>query len=186
MKTKQQTLPSTAFGTSSFYPVVHDLIVLQSCSETDKFLLLYVILKLRLVKGKCIIFVNDVDRCYRVKLFLEQFSIKSCVLNSELPLNSRFVHPLVLKIWKWLNASRYHVVQEFNKGVYDYIIATDESGGKGEEDLAEAEVDGGDAMAGDPTVDGEAATVEEVDDEDAGADADDQGLLFCLSLVSVH
>jgi len=24
--------------------------------------------------------------------------------------------------------SRYHVVQEFNKGVYDYIIATDESG----------------------------------------------------------
>jgi ATP-dependent RNA helicase DDX56/DBP9 len=23
---------------------------------------------------------------------------------------------------------RYHVVQEFNKGVYDYIIATDESG----------------------------------------------------------
>ena len=26
--------------------------------------------------------------------------------------------------------SRYHVVQEFNKGVYDYIIATDESGAK--------------------------------------------------------
>jgi ATP-dependent RNA helicase DDX56/DBP9 len=33
------------------------------------------------------------------------------VLNSELPLNSR-----------------YHTVQEFNKGVYEYIIATDESG----------------------------------------------------------
>lgn len=61
------------------------------CSEVDKFLLTYVILKLRLIKGKCIIFVNDVDRCYRLKLFLEQFSIKSCVLNSELPLNSRFV-----------------------------------------------------------------------------------------------
>ncbi|TFY52873.1 hypothetical protein EVG20_g10365, partial [Dentipellis fragilis] len=81
------------------------------CSEVDKFLLTYVILKLKLIKGKCIMFVNDVDRCYRLKLFLEQFSIKSCVLNSELPLNSR-----------------YHVVQEFNKGVYDYIIATDESG----------------------------------------------------------
>lgn len=25
-------------------------------------------------------------------------------------------------------SKRYHVVQEFNKGVYDYIIATDESG----------------------------------------------------------
>lgn len=59
------------------------------CSEVDKFLLTYVILKLKLVKGKCILFVNDVDRCYRLKLFLEQFSIKSCVLNSELPLNSR-------------------------------------------------------------------------------------------------
>ncbi|KAF9232593.1 P-loop containing nucleoside triphosphate hydrolase protein [Melanogaster broomeanus] len=87
------------------------------CSEVDKFLLTYVILKLHLIKGKCILFVNDVDRCYRLKLFLEQFSIKSCVLNSELPLNSR-----------------YHTVQEFNKGVYDYIIATDESGGKTELD----------------------------------------------------
>jgi ATP-dependent RNA helicase DDX56/DBP9 len=53
--------------------------------------LTYIILKLKLIQGKCIIFVNDVDRCYRVKLFLEQFTIKSCVLNSELPLNSRWV-----------------------------------------------------------------------------------------------
>lgn len=75
------------------------------------------ILKLKLVKGKSIIFVNDVDRCYRLKLFLEQFSIKSCVLNSELPLNSRV-----------------HIVQEFNKGVYDYIIATDEGSGSIEPD----------------------------------------------------
>ncbi|KAG7097547.1 hypothetical protein E1B28_004885 [Marasmius oreades] len=84
------------------------------CSETDKFLLTYVMLKLKLIKGKTILFVNSVERCYRLKLFLEQFSIKSCVLNSELPLNSR-----------------YHTVQEFNKGVYEYIIATDESGGVG-------------------------------------------------------
>jgi ATP-dependent RNA helicase DDX56/DBP9 len=82
----------------------------------DKFLLTYVMLKLKLIKGKCILFVNDVDRCYRLKLFLEQFSIKSCVLNAELPLNSRV-----------------HIVQEFNKGVYDYIIATDESAGKGDD-----------------------------------------------------
>jgi ATP-dependent RNA helicase DDX56/DBP9 len=61
------------------------------CSEVDKFLLTYVILKLKLIKGKCILFVNDVDRSYRLKLFLEQFMIKSCVLNSELPLNSRYV-----------------------------------------------------------------------------------------------
>ncbi|KAL4065991.1 ATP-dependent RNA helicase dbp9 [Scleroderma citrinum] len=94
------------------------------CSEVDKFLLVYVILKLRLIKGKCILFVNDVDRCYRLKLFLEQFSIKSCVLNSELPLNSR-----------------YHTVQEFNKGVYDYIIATDECGGERELDTDDEQDD---------------------------------------------
>lgn len=58
----------------------------------------YIILKLKLIQGKCIIFVNDVDRCYRVKLFLEQFSIKTCVLNSELPLNSRYVRFVSLKI----------------------------------------------------------------------------------------
>lgn len=79
------------------------------CAEDEKFLLTYVIFKLQLVKGKVIIFVGDVDRCYRVKLFLEQFGIKSCVLNSELPINSRL-----------------HVVEEFNKGVYDIIIAADD------------------------------------------------------------
>ncbi|KAJ5327723.1 hypothetical protein N7452_008113 [Penicillium brevicompactum] len=79
------------------------------CAEDEKFLLTYVIFKLQLIKGKVIIFVADVDRCYRVKLFLEQFGLKSCVLNSELPINSRI-----------------HVVEEFNKGVYDIIIAADE------------------------------------------------------------
>lgn len=65
--------------------------------------------KLKLIKGKCIIFVGDIDRCYRLKLFFEQFGIRSCVLNSELPVNSRV-----------------HVVEEFNKNVYDIIIAADE------------------------------------------------------------
>lgn len=72
-------------------------------------MLTYVIFKLKLLKGKCIIFVSDVNRSYRLKLFLEQFGIRSCVLNSELPVNSRI-----------------HVVQEFNKNVYDIIIAADE------------------------------------------------------------
>ncbi|CCG81340.1 ATP-dependent RNA helicase dbp9 [Taphrina deformans PYCC 5710] len=81
-----------------------------NCAEEEKFLLSYVILKLKLIKGKIIIFVNNIDRCYRLKLFLEQFGIKSCVLNSELPINSRG-----------------HIVEEFNKGVYDIIIAADDS-----------------------------------------------------------
>ncbi|KAK5170655.1 ATP-dependent DNA/RNA helicase [Saxophila tyrrhenica] len=78
-------------------------------AEEDKFLLIYAIFKLKLIKGKVIVFVADIDRCYRVKLFLEQFGIRSCVLNSELPVNSRV-----------------HVVEEFNRGVYDIIIAADE------------------------------------------------------------
>jgi ATP-dependent RNA helicase DDX56/DBP9 len=36
-----------------------------------------------------LVFVNQVDRCYELKLFLEQFSIRAAVLNSELPHNSR-------------------------------------------------------------------------------------------------
>ncbi|PFH56999.1 hypothetical protein XA68_15652 [Ophiocordyceps unilateralis] len=87
------------------------------CSEDDKFLLAYVIFKLRLVKGKCIIFVADVDRCYRLKLFLEQFGIRSCILNPELPVNSRL-----------------HVVDEFNRNVYDIIIASDDREVLGNED----------------------------------------------------
>nr|POF06967.1 atp-dependent rna helicase dbp9 [Quercus suber] len=78
-------------------------------AEEDKFLLIYTIFKLQLIKGKVIIFVADIDRCYRVKLFFEQFGIRSCVLNSELPVNSRL-----------------HVVEEFNRGVYDIIVAADE------------------------------------------------------------
>ncbi|OJJ01724.1 hypothetical protein ASPVEDRAFT_130197 [Aspergillus versicolor CBS 583.65] len=100
------------------------------CAEDEKFLLTYVIFKLQLIRGKVIIFVGDIDRSYRLKLFLEQFGIKSCVLNSELPVNSRI-----------------HVVEEFNKGVYDIIIAADEQevlgASKSSRKSKEAEVEDG-------------------------------------------
>lgn len=80
-----------------------------SCAEDEKFLLVYVMFRLNLIRGKCIIFVGDIDRSYRLKLFLEQFGVRSCVLNSELPVNSRI-----------------HVVEEFNKDIYDIIIAADD------------------------------------------------------------
>ncbi|KAK8866093.1 ATP-dependent RNA helicase DBP9 [Kwoniella newhampshirensis] len=91
-------------------------------SERDKFLLIYVLLKLKLIRGKSIIFVNDVERGYRVKLFLEQFGVKCCVVNSELPL-----------------ASRFHVVEEFNRGVYDVVVATDEGAGGDADELLAAD-----------------------------------------------
>ena len=80
------------------------------CGEDEKFLLIYVIFKLRLIRGKTIVFVADIDRSYRLKLYLEQFGIKSCVLNSELPINTRL-----------------HIVREFNKGLYDILIAADDT-----------------------------------------------------------
>lgn len=83
---------------------------IELASQEEKFLLIYVILKLGLLKGKIMVFVNEVDRGYRLKLFLEQFGIKSCVVNAELPL-----------------ASRHHIVEEFNKGVYDLLIASDQA-----------------------------------------------------------
>jgi len=77
--------------------------------EVDKVVLIYALFKLELIRGKTLVFVSSVDRCYKVKLYLEQFSIPCCVLNSELPV-----------------ATRCHTVNQFNKGVYSVIVAADE------------------------------------------------------------
>jgi ATP-dependent RNA helicase DDX56/DBP9 len=71
--------------------------------------LIYALFKLNLVRGKSLIFVNTVDRSYKLKLYLEQFGITSCVLNSELP-----------------QMSRWHTVTQFNLGAYNVIIASDD------------------------------------------------------------
>ena len=54
--------------------------------EEDKFVLIYALFKLKLVHGKTIVFVNNVDRCYKLKLYLEQFSIPVCVLIQNCPM----------------------------------------------------------------------------------------------------
>ncbi|EEY22786.1 ATP-dependent RNA helicase DBP9 [Verticillium alfalfae VaMs.102] len=95
------------------------------CAEDEKFLLIYVIFKLKLIQGKALVFCHDVDRSYKLKLYFEQFGIRSCILNAELPVNSRL-----------------HVVDEFNKGVYDILIASDDNevvGDEGQEDEGEEE-----------------------------------------------
>ena len=61
------------------------------------------------MRGKSLVFVNTVDRSYKLKLYLEQFGINACVLNSELP-----------------QSSRWHTVQQFNMGFYNIIIASDD------------------------------------------------------------
>ncbi|KAK5135555.1 hypothetical protein LTR08_005035 [Meristemomyces frigidus] len=119
-------------------------------SEDDKFLLIYTLLKLQLLKGKIIIFVADVDRCYRVKLFLEQFGIRSCVLNSELPVRSRL-----------------HVVEEFNRGVVEVMVVGDEG------ELVGGGLGGGGGKRRKTEVD-EVDEEEEEDTTQAAAEVDDE------------
>ncbi|XAR51401.1 RNA helicase [Bertholletia excelsa] len=87
-----------------------------SCSARDKLLYILALLKLELVQKKVLIFTNTIDTGFRVRLFLEQFGIKSAVLNAELPQNSRL-----------------HILEEFNAGLFDYLIATDDSQEKDKE-----------------------------------------------------
>ncbi|PON40348.1 P-loop containing nucleoside triphosphate hydrolase [Parasponia andersonii] len=54
---------------------------------------------------------------FRLRLFLEKFGIKSAVLNAELPQNSRL-----------------HILEEFNAGLFDYLIATDDREAKEKEE----------------------------------------------------
>ena len=79
------------------------------CSHDDKFLVMYALFKLNRVPGRSLIFVNSVDRGFRLKLFLEQFGVHAGILNCELPL-----------------ASRWHCIQAFNSGVFDLLLATDD------------------------------------------------------------
>lgn len=77
--------------------------------DENKFLLLLVLLKLELIRGRILVFCRDVYRTFRVKLFLEQFGIpRLCLLSGELPLNSR-----------------QHCVEQFNRGIYDVLVTVD-------------------------------------------------------------
>eukprot|EP01107_Rhizomastix_libera_P014474 TRINITY_DN467_c1_g1_i2.p1 TRINITY_DN467_c1_g1~~TRINITY_DN467_c1_g1_i2.p1 ORF type:complete len:531 (-),score=198.28 TRINITY_DN467_c1_g1_i2:847-2241(-) len=140
----------------------------------DKFLVLYSLLRLKVLpqllssqkqsdgkiiqspsENKVLIFVNDIERCYMVKLFLERFSIKSAVLNSELPVNTR-----------------YHTVQEFNKGIVKFLIATDakeEIGDESEEESAsesENENESGEEMENENTIEKEEEKEEKEKEEE--------------------
>jgi len=74
----------------------------------QKAVFLYAMYKLRRLTGKSIIFVNQHFAAYKLRMFLGQMGLSTCLLNSELP-----------------TASRCHIIEEFNAGKYDMIIATD-------------------------------------------------------------
>lgn len=133
-------------------------------AQADKDLLLYALIKLGVIQGKVIFFVNSTEAAYRLKLFFEQFIIKSAVLNAELPHNSR-----------------QHIIEEYNRGLFDYLIATDDSVDRDEGEASDEEEDDDEEEEGDDDeentddeeVEGdEDAEEAEEDDEEVDADSD--------------
>ena len=53
-----------------------------------------------------LVFAAGIDSCYRIRLFLEAFGIKSAVVHNQLPIQSR-----------------QHIVASFNAALIDYLIA---------------------------------------------------------------
>lgn len=104
----------SALGKAKLTQLYHTVNVRQ-----DKFFMTLCLLQTHLVaaSSKVLIFINTIPDAYKLKLFLEQFGIASAVLNHELPRNSRM-----------------SILDHFNRGLIDILIATDEAAGDAAED----------------------------------------------------
>ena len=76
----------------------------------EKPLAVLTLLKLHLVKKKALLFVNSADVAYKYRLLLEAFGLRAAALVGAMPLNTR-----------------HHVLQQFNKDLFDYLIAADDA-----------------------------------------------------------
>jgi len=74
--------------------------------SVDRLLYAMALLRLGLCKKKVLVFVSSADAAVRLRLFLHKFGVPTCALHGELPANSRT-----------------HILQEFNRGVYDFMVA---------------------------------------------------------------
>ncbi|KAK8623701.1 hypothetical protein V6N13_065064 [Hibiscus sabdariffa] len=119
-----------------------------SCNTSDKLLYVLALIKLELVLKKVLIFTNTIDAGFRLKLFFEKFGIRSGILNAELPQNSRL-----------------HILEEFNAGLFDYLIATDDSQTKEKEQaIRDKDVDSRKSRKGaKPKIDSEFGVVRGID-----------------------
>ncbi|CAB3404781.1 unnamed protein product [Caenorhabditis bovis] len=82
--------------------------------DEERFAILVALFKLKLIVGRTIVFVNSIDRCFKLMLVLRVFGLKSCILNSAMPANSRC-----------------HIINQFNDGSYPIVIASDVSDADG-------------------------------------------------------
>lgn len=74
-------------------------------SELQKYLIFYAFIKLNVLKGRTLIFVDTLFEAYKVKIFLEKFYVRSAVLNPE-----------------GTKATRKGAVRYFHAGQYDILI----------------------------------------------------------------
>ncbi|KAK8885741.1 hypothetical protein M9Y10_041194 [Tritrichomonas musculus] len=79
-------------------------------NPTNNFEVLMHLLQSNRIGKRVLLFVNTTNHGYKVRLFLERFGIKSSVLNSQLPV-----------------ASRIHILNDFNRGSIDVLVAIDDS-----------------------------------------------------------
>jgi len=85
---------------------------LEVLTSSDKFIVVYTLLKLELITGKIVIFVNSKSAGYKLKIFLDEFSIKNTLLNYELP-----------------KATRHLTITNFTKGINVLIVIDPEEKG---------------------------------------------------------
>lgn len=90
--------------------------------KNDKLLYLMALLRLGLCKKKILIFVKDADEAVRARLFLHKFGVLCVALHSELPANSRA-----------------HILEEFNRGVHDVLVAAAEDDSSSGNDASDKE-----------------------------------------------
>eukprot|EP00768_Dysnectes_brevis_P001127 gnl/Dysnectes_brevis/1269_a1423_2475.p1 GENE.gnl/Dysnectes_brevis/1269_a1423_2475~~gnl/Dysnectes_brevis/1269_a1423_2475.p1 ORF type:complete len:572 (+),score=185.46 gnl/Dysnectes_brevis/1269_a1423_2475:24-1718(+) len=77
----------------------------------ERYLVLFGLMKLRLVQGRVVIFTNKTDTAYSVLIFLYRFGIRAGVYDPALPIKAR-----------------ERVLARFNAGETDVLVAADHSG----------------------------------------------------------
>lgn len=78
-------------------------------TEEKRYMVLYTLIQCQRLGKRILLFVNSINRGYKLRLFFERFGIRSSVLNSQLPV-----------------ASRINILDAFNIGTIDVLIAIDE------------------------------------------------------------
>ena len=92
--------------------VSHFFLEAPDASDAARLSTLIALLKLGAAKRRVLVFVADDDEGVKLRLALAAFGVRAARLGAALPLSSR-----------------HHALQEFNRGVFDYLIATDDGRG---------------------------------------------------------